>query len=74
MMKPNKTLLGVQSPSEELEIRDFQRIKRVEETSMGLFDGTAGPVLSESREVFLDAWSGKTGDGVRSTFPTASAS
>ena len=30
---------------------------------MGLFDGTAGPVLSESREVFLDAWSGKTEDG-----------
>jgi hypothetical protein len=30
---------------------------------MGLFDGTAGPVLSESREVFLDAWSGKTGGG-----------
>lgn len=63
MMKPNQTLLGVQSPGEELEIRDFQRIKRVEETSMGLFDGTAGPVLSESREVFLDAWSGKTRDG-----------
>jgi hypothetical protein len=62
-MKPNQTLLGVQSPGEELEIRDFQRIKRVEETSMGLFDGTAGPVLSEDREVFLDAWSGKTGDG-----------
>jgi hypothetical protein len=62
-MKPNQTLLGVQSPGEELEIRDFQRIKRVEETAIGLFDGTAGPVLSESREVFLDAWSGKTGDG-----------
>lgn len=62
-MKPNQTLLGVQSPGEELEIRDFQRIKRVEETSMGLFDGTAGPVLSEDREVFLDAWSGIAGDG-----------
>lgn len=62
-MKPNQTLLGVQSPGEELEIRDFQRIKRVEETSMGLFDGTAGPVLTETQEVFLDAWSGKTGDG-----------
>jgi hypothetical protein len=62
-MKTKQTLLGAKSPGDELEIRDFQRIKRVEETSLGLFDGMAGPVLSESREVFLDAWSGITGDG-----------
>lgn len=62
-MREKQTLLGVQSPGDELEIRDFHRIKRVEETLTGLFDGTAGPVLSEDREVFLDAWSGKTGDG-----------
>jgi hypothetical protein len=62
-MREKQTLLGVQSPGEELEIRDFQRIKRVETIREGLFDGTAGPVLSEDREVFLDAWSGKTGDG-----------
>lgn len=62
-MKHNQTLLGVKSPGDELEIRDFQRIKRVETIREGLFDGTAGPVLSEDREVFLDAWSGKTGDG-----------
>jgi hypothetical protein len=63
MMKTNQTLLGVQSPGDELEIREFRRIRRVEETSIGLFDGTAGPVLNESREVFLDAWAGITGDG-----------
>jgi hypothetical protein len=62
-MRRNTTLLGVQSPGDELEIRDFQRIKRVETIREGLFDGTAGPVLSEDREVFLDAWFGKTGDG-----------
>ena len=62
-MREKPTLLGVQSPGEELEIRDFQRIKRVETIREGLFDGTAGPVLSEDREVFLDAWSGITGDG-----------
>jgi hypothetical protein len=63
-MKPNQTLLGVQSPSDELEIRNFQRIKRAEETAIGLFDGTAGPVFRETHEVFLDAWSGKTGNGL----------
>ena len=62
-MKTKQTLLGVMSPGDELEIRDFHRIKRVEEIHIGLFDGTAGPVLSESQEVFLDAWSGITGDG-----------
>jgi hypothetical protein len=63
-MKPNQNLLGVQSPGDELEIRHFQRIKRVEETAIGLFDGTAGPVLKETHEVSLDAWSGETGDGL----------
>jgi hypothetical protein len=63
-MNTNQTLLGVQSPGEELEIRDFQRIKRVGETAIGLFDGTAGPVLTESQEVFIDAWSGKIGEGL----------
>ena len=63
-MKPNQTLLGVESPGDELEIRHFQRIKRAEETAIGLFDGTAGPVLKETHEVFLDAWSGETGDGL----------
>lgn len=62
-MRNKQTLLGVQSPGEELEIRDFKRIKRVEETVIGLFDGTVGPVLKESREVFINAWSGKTKDG-----------
>ena len=62
-MKQNTTLLGVQSPGDELVIRGFRRIKRVEETHMGLFDGTAGPVWSEDREEFLDAWSGKTDGG-----------
>ena len=63
-MKPNQTLLGVQSPGDELEIRHFQRIKRAEETAIGLFDGTAGPVLLETHEVSLNAWSGETGDGL----------
>jgi len=62
-MQPNQTLLGVQSPGDELEIRDFERIKRVEETAIGLFDGTAGQVIKDTQEVFLDAWSGKTADG-----------
>ncbi|MCB1130212.1 MAG: hypothetical protein KDN05_03725 [Verrucomicrobiae bacterium] len=61
-MKQNRTLLGVKSPGDELEIRDFQRIRRVETIREGLFDGTAGQVMSEDREVLLDAWSGKTGD------------
>lgn len=63
-MKPNQTLLGVQSPGDELEIRNIQRIKRDEETAIGLFDGTAGPVLKETHEVSLDAWSGETGNGL----------
>lgn len=63
-MNTNQTLLGVQSPGEELEIRAFQRIKRVEETAIGIFDGTAGSVLTESQEVFIDAWSGKIGEGL----------
>jgi hypothetical protein len=63
MRDEKQTLLGAQSQGEELEIRDFKRIKRVEETVIGLFDGTVGPVLKESREVFINAWSGKTKDG-----------
>lgn len=61
-MKQNQILLGVKSPGDELEIRDFQRIRRVETIREGLFDGTAGQVMSEDREVLLDAWSGKTRD------------
>ncbi len=59
-MKPNQHLLGVMNPGDELEIRHFQRIKRAEETAIGLFDGTAGPVLKETHEVSIDAWSGET--------------
>jgi len=63
-MKPNETLLGVQSPGDELEIRGFSRITRDEETFIGLFDGTAGTVVGERRKVLLDAWSGETGSGL----------
>jgi len=62
-MTTTRTLLGIQSPGDELEIRDLRRIKRVEEATQGLFDGSAGPVWSETSEVLLNAWSGKTGDG-----------
>jgi hypothetical protein len=62
-MKTNQALLGTKSPGDEIEIRDFERIKRVETTREGLFDGSAGLVVEESREVFLDAWSGKTPEG-----------
>jgi hypothetical protein len=64
MMKPNQTLLGVQSPGDELEIRGFSRITRDEETFIGLFDGTAGPVVGEHRKVLIDAWSGETESGL----------
>lgn len=63
-MKPNETLLGVQSPGDELVIRGLSRIERDEEIREGLFDGTAGPVVSERRKVWLDAWSGETGTGL----------
>jgi hypothetical protein len=62
-MSKIQTLLGVQSPGDELVIRDFHRIKRVEETNIGLFDGRVGPVLKETKEVFVNAWSGRTGNG-----------
>jgi len=59
-MKTNNTLLGVKSPGDELVIRNFKRLTRQEETVVGLYEG--GPVWKESREVILDAWSGKTTD------------
>lgn len=57
-------MLGVQSPGDELKIRNLRRIKRVEETMIGLFDGKAGPVLREVREVPLNAWTGETENGL----------
>lgn len=58
-----QNLLGVKSPGDEMEIREFKRIVRVEEIEIGLFDGSAGTVITEVREVPLNAWSGITGCG-----------
>jgi len=63
-MKPNQTLLGVQSPGDELEIRGLSRIAREEETFTGLFDETAGPVMIGRRKAMINAWSGETGNGL----------
>lgn len=62
-MKTNQPLLGIQSPGDELVIRNLRRIKRIEETTCGLFDGSAGLVVSEDREIPLNAWSGITSEG-----------
>ena len=62
-MTNKETPLGLLNKEQELEIRDFKRIKCVKETAIGLIDGTAGPVLMEAKEVPLDAWTGKTVGG-----------
>lgn len=62
-MDTNKTLLGAQSPGDELEIRDLRRIAHEEEWHTSLLDESARPTGAGHREVFLDAWSGETANG-----------
>ena len=62
-MTNKETPIGLLNDKQELEIRDFKRIKCVKETAIGLIDGTAGQVLMETKEVPLDAWTGKTVGG-----------